>query len=239
MGREYRIITYKDAKLRFSSPRGEVIEREFVRLRDSLEAYILRQPEFKTSLVPVKLLPDAPPVAAAMHDASILTGVGPMAAVAGAIAEAAARAAISAGADEAVVENGGDLFLSSPRAVTVGLYAGTSRLGGRLAFLVEPDRMPLSVCASSGLMGHSASLGRADLAVVVSRSGALADAAATLAGNLVRSKADLEAALESVGSIPGVMGVFLIKDDAVAMTGELPPLVKSVRAEVGRKVTRF
>lgn len=216
-----------------------MIEREFVRLRDALEAYIVRQPEFKTSLVPVRLLPDAPAVAAAMHEASVLTGVGPMAAVAGAIAEAAARAALSAGADEAVVENGGDLFLSSPRAVTVGLYAGPSRLGGRLAFLVEPGRMPLAVCASSGLMGHSGSFGRADLSVVVARSAALADAAATRAGNLVRTKADLNAALEAVGSIPGVSGVFLVKDDAVAMAGDLPPLVASDGAEVGRKVTRF
>ncbi len=85
---------------------------------------------------------------------------------------------------EAIVENGGDIWIASPSAVTVGLYAGEHPLSGRLALRIPPERLPVSVCSSSGRFGHSLSFGDCDLATVVARDGALADAAATLAGEL-------------------------------------------------------
>ena len=238
--RSYRTIVYKDAKLRVACPRADVVERELRRQRELLEDYIRRQPEFLSALAPIRLLEDAPEIARRMDAASQLTGVGPMAAVAGAMAEACARAALEAGAREAIVENGGDLYASSPEPVVIGIYAG--RLEGLgPARLRGPPRamMPLSLCSSSSTMGHSLSFGDCDLATIVSKDAALADAAATLACNSVKSAADFDRVLATVSRIPGVLGLLLVKGDDLAMCGELPPIVKADPDETARKVTRF
>jgi ApbE superfamily uncharacterized protein (UPF0280 family) len=163
-----------------------------------------------------------------MQEVARLTGVGPMAAVAGAIAQLAAEAAFRAGAREAIIDNGGDLYIASDAEVTVALYAGENKVGGRLAFAIPPDRLPLSVCSSSSRMGHSMSFGDCDLATVVSRDAALADAAATLAANLVKRPEDIAPTLDRVGEIPGVIGVVLVKADQVGLIGDLPKLVRNV-----------
>jgi len=237
--RNYHTLVYKDAKLRVACPRVEVVKAELRRQRELLEAYIQRQPEFLSALLPIRLLEDAPEIARRMDAASQLTGVGPMAAVAGAVAEACARAALAAGAGEAIVENGGDLYASSPEPVRIGIYAGTSRVSGRLAFEVSPERMPLSLCSSSSTMGHSLSFGDCDLATIASKDAALADAAATLACNSVHSAADFDRVLAAVSAIPGVLGLLLVKGDDLAMCGDLPPIVKADPNETARKLTRF
>ena len=225
MSRSWSTFRCKDADVRVASPRADVVEAEVRRLRAELEAYLERQPAFKAALVPIDLIEGAPPVAIAMADAARACGVGPMAAVAGAVAQAAAEAALSGGAGEAIVENGGDTWIASRAGITVGLYAGEHALSGRLALRIEPDRLPLSVCSSSGRFGHSLSFGDCDLATVVAKSGALADAAATMAANAVRTIRDVEPALERAMSIPGVLGVLIVKDDRVGVAGDLPRVV--------------
>lgn len=224
--RTWSVFQLKEADLRISSPKSDLVVAELRRLRSVLEEYIERQPAFKAALVPVDLLAGAPPVAAAMAEAARACGVGPMAAVAGAVAQAAAEAALAAGAGEAIVENGGDTWIASPREVTVGLYAGEHPVSGRLALRIAPDRLPVSVCSSSGRFGHSLSFGCCDLATVAAGSGALADAAATLAANCVRSVDDVEPTLERVMEIPGIDGVLIVKDDRVGVAGNLPHLVQ-------------
>jgi ApbE superfamily uncharacterized protein (UPF0280 family) len=235
--RSYRTIVYKDAKLRVACPRADLLERELRRQRELLEAYIRRQPAFLSALEPIQLLEDAPEIARRMDAASQATGVGPMAAVAGAMAEACARAALDAGACEAIVENGGDLYASSPDPVVIGIFARDSKVSGRLAFEVSPELMPLSLCSSSSTMGHSLSFGDCDLATVASKDAALADAAATLACNSVHSAADFDRVLARVSRVPGVLGLLLVKGDDLAMCGELPPIVKADPHETSRKVT--
>jgi ApbE superfamily uncharacterized protein (UPF0280 family) len=234
----YRTVSCKESHLRIATDRFAAAADEVTRQRALLEAYIARHPEFRTSLVPVGLLADAPEIAQRMHRAASQAGVGPMAAVAGAIAQMAAEAALAAGACEAVVENGGDTYLFSPETVMVALYAGSAALGGRLAFRVTPDLMPLSICSSSGRMGHSLSLGDCDLATVVSADACLADAVATRAGNAVRRAADLEAAARAMAAIPGVTGVLLVKDARVALAGRLPELVRNTDLRTRDKITR-
>jgi ApbE superfamily uncharacterized protein (UPF0280 family) len=235
--RTYHTIVHKDAKLRVSCPRADLVERELRRQRELLEAYIRRQPEFRTTLLPIRLLEDAPLIARRMDAASRLTGVGPMAAVAGAMAEACARAALEAGAHEAIVENGGDLYASSAEPVLIGIYARDSKVSGRLAFEVPSGQMPIALGSSSSKMGHSLSFGDCDLATVVSKDGALADAAATLACNSVHAAADFDRVLARVSSIPGVLGLLLVKGDDLAICGDLPPIVKAAPHETSRKVT--
>jgi ApbE superfamily uncharacterized protein (UPF0280 family) len=225
--RTYRSFTHHEAVLRICCDRFDVVVAEIVRQRRILEEYIARHPSFQSVLAPIDLRTDAPEVARRMAWAARRAGVGPMAAVAGAMAQLGAEAALSAGAEEAIVDNGGDIYLKAVEPVLIALGTGTAKLADRLAFSVEPDETPLAICSSSGRMGHSMSFGRCDLATIVAKDAALADAAATQAGNLVRTVEDVDAALEKIMRIEGVDGVMLVKDDRVGLAGHLPRLTKT------------
>lgn len=236
--RGYRFFSWKETTLRVGGPAFELVSAAVVRERRALERYIARHPAFRHSLTPVPLLEDAPEAARRMAAAAELTGLGPMAAVAGTLAQLGAEAALAAGHSEAIVENGGDIFLASAREVVSGLYAGDNALAARLAFRILPEEMPLALCSSSSLMGHSLSFGRCDLATVVARDAALADAAATLVCNRIRREADLEPVLEAVGRIAGIDGILAVKNEKIALWGRLPELVRNQDAASLRKITR-
>ena len=86
---------------------------------------------------------------------------------------------------------------------------------------IDSGPKPLAVCTSSGTVGHSLSLGRADAVSVVSESCTLADAAATAIGNQVRSKKDIQNAVEFGQKIEGVLGILIILGDKLGMWGDL------------------
>jgi len=224
--RTYKTFTYREAVFRICCDKYDAVTAEIVRQRRILEEYIGRHPEFRDSLEPLEPCADAPDVARSMARAARLVGVGPMAAVAGAMAQCAGRAATDAGAREVIVDNGGDLYIRAVEPVIIGLKTGTADLADRLAFSLQPDDSPISICSSSGKMGHSMSLGECDLATVVAKDTALADAAATQAANLVRTVDDIDPALENIFAIEGVDGVMIIKGARVGLAGKLPPLVK-------------
>jgi len=225
--RTYRSFTHREAVFRISCDRFDAVCAEIVRQRRILEDYIARHRLFGRSFEPVAARPGAPIVAQRMARAARLVNVGPMAAVAGTMAQLAAEAGLKAGATEVIVENGGDLYLKAAQPVLIRLNAGAAKLADRLAFSLQPDDTPISICSSSGKMGHSTSLGHCDLATVVARDAALADAAATQAANLVSSVADVDAALERIAAIEGVDGVLIVNDDRVGLAGKLPPLAKA------------
>lgn len=225
--RKYHTFIHKEAVFRICCGRYDVATAEIIRQRLILEQYISRDPAFHRSFVPVSLLPDAPEVAQRMAQAAALAGVGPMAAVAGAMAQLAAEAALLAGAQEAIIDNGGDIYLLATRPVLISIHTGTPHIGDKLAFSLQPSDTPLSLCSSSGKMGHSTSLGLCDLATVIAKDAALADAAATLAANLVKTIDDVDLSLERVMAIPGVEGVLIVKEDRIGLAGKLPPLVKT------------
>ncbi len=224
--RTYRTFTYREAVFRICCEKFDAVTAEVVRQRRILENYIGRHPDFRKSLEPLDLLAGAPEVAQSMARAARLVGVGPMAAVAGAMAQCAGQAALDAGAREVIVDNGGDIYICAVEPVIIGLKTGTTDLADRLAFSLQADDTPISICSSSGKMGHSMSLGECDLATVVARDTALADAAATQAANLVRNVDDIDPALENIAGIEGVDGVMIIKNSRVGLAGKLPPLVK-------------
>ena len=229
MKRTFRTFTHRDATYRVLADRFAEARQAVLELRTDLEAFIRTYPSFAASFDPVELPSSAPAAACRMAEAAQRAGVGPMAAVAGTFAECAARAAAEAGAPEAIVDNGGDLFLILQRPALIGLYAGATSLTNELAFAVEPQDTPLAICSSSSRMGHSDSLGDCDLATVTAGSGALADAAATQAANLVRDAADIDAALQRIGGIPGVLGVLIVKDGRIGMVGCLPRLTRGAK----------
>ena len=199
----------------------EVVVQE----RRQLEAYIAAHPGFLETLAPWPDDPFAPPVVKEMIAAARRVGVGPMAAVAGALAERVGQA-LSSLSEEIIVENGGDLFLSIRRPATVALYAGKSPLSRRVGLKLDPALSPLGVCTSSGTVGHSFSFGRADAACVLASSAALADAAATALGNRVPDAGGIPIALEWAAGVPELIGAVVIVGDKLGVWGrvELAPL---------------
>ncbi len=191
-----------------------------LRHRRGLEAYIIERPQFLRSLAPLPDDPLAPALAREMLAAGQAAGVGPMAAVAGALAQAVALDLLAL-SPQVLVENGGDNYLAASEDLVVGIGAGPSPLSGRLGLAIAAAEMPLAVCTSSASVGHSLSLGRADAATVVAKNAALADAVATGLGNLAGSKADLAPALEWAQAIPGVLGALVILDDKLAAWGRI------------------
>jgi hypothetical protein len=224
--RVYRRFVHREAVFRIWCAEFEAVRGEIVRQRRILEEYIERHGEFREALEPVRLLDDAPEVARRMGRAADIVGVGPMAAVAGAMAQMAVEAAMRAGSDEAIVDNGGDIYVQTRRAVTIGLYTGIEGLDGRLGFVVEADDTPVAICSSSGMMGHSFSKGKCDLCTVAAKDASIADAAATLGANLVQEAGDVDGALEQVEAIAEVDGVMIVKGDRVGLVGRLPRLVR-------------
>ena len=195
------------------------VEDLILLLRYDLERYIDLDPDFKTTLKPHALALGAPLIALTMAQAANTAGVGPMAAVAGAFAEYVGRSLLKI-CKEVIVENGGDIFIASTEKRLVAVFAGESLFSNRLAIEIPPDRTPLGVCTSSGTVGPSLSLGKADAAVIISHSTALADAAASAAGNVVQSAGDVKKGIEAARNIPGVLGALVIKEDRLAVWGD-------------------
>jgi len=188
--------------------------------RVSLEAYIERHPLFLTTLTPYQAEAEAPAIVKEMARVSQLTGVGPMAAVAGAIAEAVGRDLL-AFSPEMIVENGGDIFLKTSKKRLVGIYAGQSSFTKKIALEIMPKETPLGIGSSSGTIGHSLSLGSADAVIAVSASAALADAAATALGNIVKAADDIPETIEGARSIEGLRGVVIIVGDKMGIWGKV------------------
>ncbi len=190
------------------------------RHRRQIEAYIGAHPDFLKSLIPLMKDDLAPPIVRDMLEAAEQAGVGPMAAVAGAVAERVGCDLMPL-SGSIMVENGGDIFLGMDREVRVGLFAGTSPLSNRISLRIRPEQTPLGVCTSSGTVGPSLSLGRADAVTVISRSAALADAAASSIGNLVQNAASIRNGIDRAKEIAGVLGVVIIVGNRMGAWGEV------------------
>ncbi len=230
MGREGLVgfrVAVKETDLMVLAQRdlsGEVRD-VIIQERQQLEAYIQRQPEFLSTLAPWPADPYAPPLVRDMIRAAAAAGVGPMAAVAGAIAARVGQALL-ASTDEVIVENGGDIFMHLHRPASVSLYAGRSPLSNKLGLRIPAEPETWGVCTSSGTVGHSLSLGRADAACVVAADTALADACATALGNRVTDASTINEALDWIGGLPGLTGALVVVGEHLGAWGqiELVPL---------------
>ena len=213
-------------KERFSPELVEWVAETIRACRKPIEDYIQRDQDFLGALKPYPILSDAPVIVQTMAEAGRLAGVGPMAAVAGAVAEWVGKS-IAKRSRDVMVENGGDIFMRTSRIRKVGIFAGESPLSNRVAIEVRPNQTPLGICTSSGKVGHSLSFGKADAVVVLSPSVPLADAVATATGNLIQTLDDLERAIEFASHIKGVTGILVIKDDRLAVWGNVKLLPMS------------
>jgi ApbE superfamily uncharacterized protein (UPF0280 family) len=240
--------SYKDRKYRSLLEAGDLVA-SFARVKDTdlhiladrdvslwgrdlalqyrlqVESYIMKNPEFLHSLSPLARDDHSPPLIKEMFDAGLTAGVGPMAAVAGAIAEYVGRALVNNGCLEVIVENGGDIFLYRSGDCRVAIFAGESPLSNRVGLQLKAANMPVAVCTSSGTVGHSLSFGQADSVTVIAQSAALADAVATRLGNEVGKSgggdSGIKKALETGQRISGVQGVVVICSELIGAAGEV------------------
>jgi len=215
-------VVIKETDLHISACRELKKEAEDAvrKYRQDLEGFIVKQPVFLSSLKPLDVPPTAPHIVKRMSEAAQKADVGPMAAVAGAIAELVGKE-LEPLSREIIVENGGDIFIHTLKFRTIAIFAGDSPLSNRVGIEISPEQSPLGVCASAGKVGHSLSFGSAEAVVVLSKDTALADAAATSIGNKVRKVADIEKALNWGKTVDGILGIIVIKEDQVGAWGDL------------------
>jgi len=187
--------------------------------RWQIRRYAERVRGFYDSFRPLPMRRPVPPIVREMSLAARRFGVGPMAAVAGAIAERVGRDLLRL-VPEVIVENGGDIFLKTRAPCVLAVYAGKrSPLKGRLRFRLPKGAW--GVCTSSGTVGHSVSFGKADAVVAVARSAALADAAATAIGNVVKSPDDVARVLDAEKRRKRLDGLVIVIGRAVGLWGRI------------------
>jgi len=215
-------VKIKESDL-FISSDSDLYESAFQSLaghRNSLEFYISSHPDFRESLLPLPEDSLAPPIVRDMLIRSRPCGVGPMASVAGAVAEFVGKDLLGL-SENIIIENGGDIFLKSKNNLKVAIFAGESPLSYRIKLLVKSEDTPIGICTSSATVGPSLSFGKADAICVVSKSATLADAAASAIGNRVKSKTDIKSALEYGIKIKGIQGVVIIVGKDMGAIGEI------------------
>ncbi len=215
-------VTVKETDLyiRASADLRRKAHRLVLKYRRQLDKYIEQNTAFLTTLEPFPTPGRAPEIVKQMIEAARKAGVGPMASVAGAIAEYVGRELLDF-SPEIIVENGGDIYLKSLTQKTVGIYAGKSPLTGKIGLEISARDTPLGICTSSGTVGPSLSYGEANAVVVISPSATLADAAATAIGNRVSRADDIDRAIEFGRSISDLKGIIIIKDDNLGVWGKV------------------
>jgi ApbE superfamily uncharacterized protein (UPF0280 family) len=204
-------------------PAVEKAREGIIRARQELEHYVATDPFFVSTLEPYPVRTGILTVDR-MAEAGVQAGVGPMAAVAGAIAWAGLEAMLEGGAAFGVIDNGGDIALYSDRELTIGIHAGTSPLSGSLGFSIQPDTDILGVCTSSATVGPSLSFGSADAVTVFARNPALADAWATAICNEVTQ--ENTSVLDRLDPAE-VRGVFVVIGDWTCTWGDIPAVVRT------------
>ena len=198
----------------------ERAKKSVLKYRADIEGYICKYPDFLTSFRPLPVRETAPEIVQKMLFAAAEAEVGPMAAVAGAIAEFVGRDLLPF-SSEIIIGNGGDIFIMTDKKRSIKIYAGNSPLTGEIGLEIEPEETPLGICVSSGTFGHSFSFGKADAVLVLSHSASLADASATAIANIIKSAADIPKGINFAQGIKGIRGIAIIIDDKLKTWGRV------------------
>ena len=198
--------------------------------RQLLKNYIFKHGDFMVSFEPI-LAEEGPLIVKMMARAGRKADVGPMAAVAGTIAQLSMGYLLKEGARTAIVDNGGDVALKTEEDVVMGLYAGDSSLSGQLGFKIKSEKTPMGVCTSSGTVGHSISFGRADSVTVFADEASIADALATSIANEVKGNLDGDAVGNGLAHAEDfsqyMRGVLVVVGESAGLIGKVPQLVKT------------
>ncbi|MCS7180077.1 MAG: UPF0280 family protein [bacterium] len=188
-------------------------------LRSKLKDYISKNHQFLYSLEPL-IVESNEEIIKLMSESSFLTKTGPMASVAGAIAELIGKKFLQF-SNELIIENGGDIFAKLNRDFKMAIYAGNSPFSMKIGIKLKKREIPYGIATSSGTVGHSLSFGDADAVVVISSSAAFSDGSATYFGNLVKGKIDKELIISEIKNFPFIEGILIIREKEIFIWGDL------------------
>jgi len=219
---QYEVI-YKETDLHVQTEVNlkEQISDFVIQARTQIESYIEKNPHFLTSYIPLDPDPFAPVIVREMLLASQKANVGPMAAVAGAIAEYVGKKCRQFTEGEIFIENGGDIYAFIKKNVNFAVYAGNSPLSNKIAIEISGNYQETGVCTSSGTVGHSKSFGKADAVTIISGSAALSDAFATAVGNIIKSDNDIENGLKIIKKKSEIFGAVIIIGSKLGAYGDI------------------
>jgi ApbE superfamily uncharacterized protein (UPF0280 family) len=199
----------------------EFTEQIIRKLRDEADVYLRENPQYRLSLVPYDAQDYAPQILKQMSAVSHRTGVGPMAAVAGAFAtHIALKLKNRFKIEELIIENGGDIYADIKHDLDVSVFAGHSPLSEKIGLRIEAKKSPLGICTSSGTVGHSLSFGKADAVMIVCQNALLADGFATTFANQIQTADDINPVLEKIEREKDILSALLVKDDKMGIVGE-------------------
>ena len=136
-----------------------------------MDRWIGSHPDYAQALTPFQASGDAPGIFKEMSRVTQTSGIGPMSAVAGAVAlKVGENLKKRFGIKEVIVENGGDIYADLCQDMDISVFAGSSPLSEKVGLHIEAAYAPLGICTSSGTVGPSLSFGKAD-AVMIDSSG--------------------------------------------------------------------
>jgi len=222
-------FTFKESQCNIIADRQSALQTAVAsirRNRELLEEYGKAHPKFFWTLKSIPV-PQEPEVAKLMAEAAAKANVGPMAAVAGVLADLAVKDMVSEDCEVAVVEDGGEISAVSNVAIDVAFAAGDEPLSKRFGFRLT--EFPAGVATSSGRFSHALSFGDAEAATVFCRDAGLADATATAVGNVVNGEdanLAIERGVDLAKSIQGVEGVLILFKGRVGMSGKIPQIIR-------------
>jgi len=224
-----RAFRLKESNCTIIADREAGIETAILSIQNNLallEEHIRQNPIFLHSFEPVRF-EDGPEVARLMVEASEMTGVGPMAAVAGVLADLAVKDMMAVGCRVAVVENGGEVYAFSNQPIDIAFVAGDEPLSREMGFRLK--QFPVGIATSSGRFSHAFSFGDADAVTIFAVNAGLADAVATAVANVIIGDditKVIKHGMEKALSINGVSGVFILYHGIVGKAGQVPKLIK-------------
>lgn len=210
-------------------------KHQFFYHRELLEKYTIKNSNFLRSFKPIKV--SSPhEIINLMVRYSWICNVGPMATVAGALADLMLSSMKKNEEDfiparVALVENGGEIAIDSEKLMKIALYAGENKLNLNIGFIIEQNDCPIGIATSSATVGHAISLGQADAVTIFAENATLADGAATRIANLVKGddiEKSIKTALDATEDIPGIRAALISRENKVGQIGKLPKIFKII-----------
>lgn len=225
---EYFVIKHKETDLWIGVDKDSYHPRMLsftqqlvVELRNKMDGWITRHPEYARALIPHSATPDAPVIFHDMSAAAERSGIGPMSAVAGAVAQRVGKILKAEfKTREVIVENGGDIYTDICEDMDISVFAGTSPLSEKVGLHIEATHAPLGICTSSGTVGPSLSFGKADAVMIICRDTLLADTYATAFANIVQTPEDINPCLEKIRQQEEIIAAMVIKEDKIGICGQ-------------------
>lgn len=143
-------VAYKETDLwigidpnSFQESIPEFTESRIRTLRESMDNYLKYDPDYATVLVSYEAKVNAPTIFQKMSKVTRQSGIGPMSAVAGAVASQIAKEIKEKyKVQEIIVENGGDIYADIQKDMDIAVFAGTSPLSEKVGLTI-PGRISL------------------------------------------------------------------------------------------------